>query len=179
MKLEKYSEEFKDILISNGVNFKDNRGVFKKTIFGDELVRLMGPVYELITVKSDKNVIRGLHFQKPPHPVSKFITCIYGEIQDVFVDIRKGSKTFGKHGFIKLREDDSSGIFIPKGFAHGYSVLSDVAIVAYLQSDNYYEELDESINPLSLNINWKVKNPTISKKDKSAKNFNEFESSFE
>ena len=66
MKLEKYSEEFKDILISNGVNFKDNRGVFKKTIFGDELVRLMGPVYELITVKSDKNVIRGLHFQKPP-----------------------------------------------------------------------------------------------------------------
>jgi len=179
MKLEKYSEEFKDILISNGVNFKDKRGVFKKTIFGDELVRLMGSVHELITVKSNKNVIRGLHFQQPPHPVSKFITCIFGEIQDVFVDIRKSSTSYGKHGFIKLRENDSCGVFIPEGFAHGYSVLSDVAIVAYLQSDNYYEELDESINPLSLNINWKVKNPTISKKDKSAKNFNEFESSFE
>ena len=179
MKLEKYSEEFKDILISNGVNFKDKRGVFKKTIFGDELVRLMGSVHELITVKSNKNVIRGLHFQQPPHPVSKFITCIFGEIQDVFVDIRKSSTSYGKHGFIKLRENDSCGVFIPEGFAHGYSVLSDVAIVAYLQSDNYYEELDESINPLSLNINWRVKNPTISKKDKSAKNFNEFESSFE
>jgi len=179
MKLEKYSEEFKDILISNGVNFKDNRGVFKKTIFGDELVNLMGSVHELITVKSDKNVIRGLHFQKPPYPVSKFITCIFGEIQDVFVDIRKSSKSYGKHGLIKLKENDSCGVFIPKGFAHGYSVLSEVAIVAYLQSDNYYEELDESINPLSLNINWRVKNPTISKKDISAKNFNEFESSFE
>ena len=131
MKLEKYSEEFKDILISNGVNFKDNRGVFKKTIFGAEVVRLMGPVYELITGKSDKNVIRGVHFQKRPHPVSQFITCIYGEIQDVFVDIRKVQKLTENMDLSSL-EDDSSGVFIPEGFAHGYSVLSDVAIVAYL-----------------------------------------------
>lgn len=178
MKLEKYSEKFEDILISQGVNFRDNRGVFKKTIFGDELVDLMGSVHELITVKSVKNVIRGLHFQSPPFPVAKFITCIHGEIQDVFVDIRKNSKNYGKHGTFNLSEKDSFGIFIPTGFAHGYSVLSDSAIVAYLQSDNYFNELDQSINPLSLNINWNVKNPIISKKDSEANYFKHFISPF-
>ena len=178
MKLEIHSEKFNDVLISHGVNFEDERGAFKKVIFGDELMNLMGSIYELMTVKSKKNVIRGLHFQKTPHPVSKFITCTKGEILDVFLDIRQDSDNYGEYGIYKLNEKDSSGIFIPEGYAHGYSVISDEAIVVYLQSDNYFEDLDGSINPTSIDIDWEVKNPIISKKDQDAIKFEKFKTCF-
>jgi len=179
MKLNSFSKEFPEVLISEGLNFTDERGLFKKTIFGDKINYLMKDVKEVLCVNSNKNVIRGLHFQNPPYPVSTFVTCIKGEIFDVFLDIRKNSKTYGNFGGISLKESDNKGLFIPEGFAHGYSVLTDNTTVIYLQSDNYAPKFDSSINPLSIDVDWKVDNPIISTKDKNSVPFNDFISLFE
>lgn len=179
MKLTSFSKKFPEVLISEGLNFTDERGLFKKTIFGDQINLLMKDVKELLCVNSNKNVIRGLHFQNPPYSVSKFVTCIKGEIFDVFLDIRKKSKTYGQFGGIVLKESDNKGLFIPEGFAHGYSVLTNNTTVIYLQSDNYAPKFDSSINPLSVDIDWKVEKPIISTKDKNSVPFDKFISLFE
>ncbi len=178
MQIKSFSENHEEIKIISGKNFSDSRGTFKKTIFGENLKNLMPNPSEVLSSTSRKNVIRGLHFQNPPHEVSKFITCIHGEINDVFLDIRKTSKEYGKHGSIKLKGNDNLAIFIPEGYAHGFSVLSEYAVVVYLQSKDFDEQYDESINPLSLEIDWMVENPIISEKDLRAVGFAEFDSLF-
>jgi dTDP-4-dehydrorhamnose 3,5-epimerase-like enzyme len=97
---------------------------------------------------------------------------------DVFLDLRSESDTYGEFESIKLKEDDSLALLIPEGFAHGYSTLSNEAILIYLQSGNYNYKYDESINPLSLGIDWQVDNPIISEKDKASENFKRFKSKF-
>ena len=172
MEIFNHSSKFKEVLICKGVNFTDHRGTFKKTIYGDNLETLMGgSVKEILCVNSSKNVIRGMHFQKKPNEVSKFVTCIKGSITDVFMDIRKNSKTYGEVGSYDLKETDSYSILIPKGFAHGYLVTSKEATVIYAQSDNYSQESDSSINPFSINYNWNTKTPVLSERDSKATNF--------
>ena len=173
MKVENYSEELSDIKICSGVYFNDKRGSLKKAIHGDEIDKLMPNIREVLCTTSQKNVIRGLHYQDNPYQVKKFITCIKGEILDVFVDIRKDSETFGEHGVQKLTENDSLSVLIPEGFAHGFATLSKSSVVVYLQSENFRPEFDRSINPLSLEIDWRVSNPIISEKDKKAIKFAE------
>lgn len=171
MKVENYSAELSDIKICSGVYFSDERGSIKKAIHGDEIVTLMPNIREVLCTTSQKNVIRGLHYQEDPYQIKKFITCIKGEILDIFVDIRKDSKTYGKHGAQRLTESDSLSVLIPEGFAHGYATLSKSSIVVYLQSENFNPEFDRSINPLSLDIDWKVDDPIISEKDEEAIKF--------
>ena len=171
MKVENYSAELSDIKICSGVYFSDERGSLKKAIHGDEIVTLMPNIREVLCTTSQKNVIRGLHYQEDPYQIKKFITCIKGEILDIFVDIRKDSKTYGKHGAQRLTESDSLSVLIPEGFAHGFATLSESSIVVYLQSENFNPEFDRSINPLSLDIDWRVDNPIISEKDKTAIKF--------
>lgn len=171
MKVENYSAELSDIKICSGVYFSDERGSLKKAIHGDEIVTLMPNIREVLCTTSEKNVIRGLHYQEDPYQIKKFITCIKGEILDVFVDIRKNSKTYGKHGIQRLTESDSLSVLIPEGFAHGFATLSENSVVVYLQSENFNPEFDRSINPLSLDIDWRVDDPLISEKDKAAVNF--------
>jgi len=171
MKVENYSAELSDIKICSGVYFSDERGSLKKAIHGDEIVTLMPNIREVLCTTSEKNVIRGLHYQEDPYQIKKFITCIKGEILDVFVDIRKNSKTYGKHGIQRLTESDSLSVLIPEGFAHGFATLSENSVVVYLQSENFKPEFDRSINPLSLDIDWRVDGPLISEKDKAAVNF--------
>ncbi len=178
MKTKIFSPEFNEVIISEGINFNDERGQFKKTIYGKKVEQMMGNISELLCVKSNKNVVRGLHFQNPPAEISKFITCIDGKILDVFLDIRKNSNTYGSFGSVVLEGTDNRGLFVPKGFAHGYSVLSDYATVVYLQSGDYSSEHDDSINPLSIDIDWKVEDPILSEKDKSAVKFKEYKSNF-
>ena len=178
MKIKIFSREFNEVFVSEGVNFFDERGQFKKAIYGKKVLEMMGSVNELLCIRSNKNVIRGLHFQDPPEAISKFITCIDGEVLDVFLDIRTNSNTYGKYGSKVLKDSDNNGLFIPEGFAHGYSVLSDTATVVYLQSGDYSPEHDGSINPLSLDIDWKVEKPILSEKDISATVFKEFRSNF-
>jgi len=174
MQVKEFSDELSEIKICSGVNFNDERGTLKKTIHGDKIDKLFPQIKEVICTTSKKNVIRGLHFQKQPFEIKKFITCVKGSILDVFVDIRKESKTFGKYGTINLSESDSLSILIPEGFAHGYSTLSSESVVVYLQSGNFNPDYDGSINPLSLDIDWKINEPIISEKDTSALNFIDF-----
>lgn len=120
--------------------------------------------------KSSYGVLRGLHFQKPPFCQSKLVRVIKGAVLDVAVDIRKGSPTFGKHVAVELTEDNHRQLFIPRGFAHGFSVLSDEVIFQY-KCDNFYAPKSEGAiawNDPDLNIDWKIPADRIilSEKDK-------------
>lgn len=120
--------------------------------------------------KSSYGVVRGLHFQLPPHAQSKLVRVIKGRIIDVAVDIRKSSPTFGKHIAVELSDENHRQIFIPQGFAHGYSVLSEEAIVEY-KCDNYYAPESEGAvawNDDSLDIDWGIPADKVilSEKDK-------------
>ena len=120
--------------------------------------------------KSSYGVVRGLHFQVPPHAQSKLVRVVKGRILDVAVDIRKSSPTFGKHVAVELSAENHRQVFIPRGFAHGYSVLSNEAVVEY-KCDNYYAPESEGAiawNDGDLAIDWQI--PTdkviLSEKDK-------------
>jgi len=118
--------------------------------------------------KSAKGVIRGLHFQHFPKPQAKLVRCARGKIFDVAVDIRPNSENFGKWFGIELSEENRKMLFIPEGFAHGFSALSEDAEVLYKASNEYAPEFDAGIrwNDEDLNINWRVESPIISEKDK-------------
>lgn len=107
---------------------------------------------------SSRGVMRGLHFQRPPHAQAKLVRCVRGRVLDVAVDIREGSPTYGQHVAVELSEENKRQFFIPRGFAHGFAVLSDTAVFQY-KCDNYYcPEADEgiSIRDTSLGIDWQI-----------------------
>lgn len=152
--------------------FEDNRGYFfeafsEKEFF--EKVREIKFVQENESL-SKKNVIRGLHFQKGTYSQSKLIRVVKGRVLDVAVDIRKGSPTFGKHVAVELSEDNHLQVFIPRGFAHGFAVLSDEAVFQY-KCDNYYASGHEGAvawNDPDLDIDWRIpaEEVILSAKDK-------------
>jgi dTDP-4-dehydrorhamnose 3,5-epimerase len=123
--------------------------------------------------KSSYGVMRGLHFQRPPHTQAKLVRCVRGAVLDVAVDLRKGSPTYGKHVAVELTEDNHRQLFIPKGFAHGFAVLSDTAVFQYKCDDFYHPELDGGINILdeSLGIDWKIPTEKAIKQTKKCFNF--------
>ena len=128
-----------------------------------------------------KGVIRGLHIQVPPMSQIKLISVIKGKILDVFVDLRKHSKTYGKHEKIVLSQFDLFNIFIPDGFAHGFSVLEDETLVFYKTNNFYSVNHEQTIiyNDKKLDIDWQInENRIISDKDKNGMKFNEFDSPF-
>ena len=108
--------------------------------------------------KSSFGVIRGLHFQRPPYAQSKLVRCVRGAVLDVAVDIRKESPTYGQHVAVELTEDNHRQIFIPKGFAHGFAVLSDIAVFQYKCDEFYHPESEGGISLLDseLGIDWKI-----------------------
>jgi len=116
---------------------------------------------------SVKNVIRGLHFQKPPFEQAKLVRCLKGEIFDVAVDLRKKSPTYLKWRGVVLSEKNCYLLFIPKGFAHGFKVLSDFADVYYKCDNEYFPEYDGGIryDDPDININWGIDSPVVSEKD--------------
>lgn len=140
--------------------FEDKRGYFFESYNSLEFINKVGFVdfVQDNESKSSYGVMRGLHFQKPPHTQAKLVRCVRGAVLDVAVDLRKNSPTYGKHVAVELTEDNHRQLFIPKGFAHGFSVLSDVAIFQYKCDDFYHPELDGGISILddSLGIDWKI-----------------------
>jgi dTDP-4-dehydrorhamnose 3,5-epimerase len=131
---------------------------------------------------SSYGVMRGLHFQRPPFAQSKLVRVIKGAVLDVAVDLRKNSPTYGKHITVELTEENHLQLFIPQGFAHGFSVLSNEAIFQY-KCDNFYnKESEDSIlwNDKNLNIDWKIpeKKIILSEKDKTSQTFDFFSSPF-
>ena len=118
---------------------------------------------------SSYGVMRGLHFQRMPYTQSKLVRCVQGAVLDVAVDIRKGSPTFGKHVAVELTEDNHRQFFVPRGFAHGFAVLSETAIFQYKCDNFYHPEADGGINikDESLGIDWRipVEKAILSEKD--------------
>ncbi len=150
--------------------FKDDRGFFMET-YEERAFESAGIHMNLVQSnhsKSTKGVLRGLHFQKEPFSQAKLVRCIRGEILDVAVDVRKNSKTFGKHVKFILSEDNKNMLYIPRGFAHGFLVLSDTAEVVY-DVDNFYSAANEAgliWNDKTVSIDWGIENPILSEKDK-------------
>ena len=162
MKIKKTN--FKDLLIIENQKYTDPRGEFRELLIEKE-IKIKFP-FNVISI-SKKNVIRGLHYQIKK-PQGKFISVLKGKILDVALDLRKKSKTFGKHYKIVLSEKNCKSIYIPEGFAHGFSCLGKENIVIY-SCTNYRNPLGERgilWNDKTLKINWKIKNPIISEKDK-------------
>lgn len=150
--------------------FKDDRGQFLES-FRREIFKEHGVDYNFVQDNistSMKGTVRGLHYQKNPYSQSKLVMAVYGEILDVAVDMRKNSPTFGKHFSAVLNDENRHMMLVPSGFAHGFSVLSEKATVAY-KCDQYYHKPSERgvrWNDPALQIDWKEENPTLSKKDK-------------
>jgi dTDP-4-dehydrorhamnose 3,5-epimerase len=176
--------EISDVYIIEPSVFGDNRGYFLESF---NLEKFKENVYPIKFVqdnesKSSRGVLRGLHFQKPPFDQAKLVRCIEGRVLDVAVDIRKGSPTYGKHVAIELTGENKRQLFVPRGFAHGFSVLSDTAVFAYKVDNIYAPESDSGIryDDKELNIDWGVEDSEVivSEKDAELPFFLEFESPF-
>ena len=121
-----------DLLIIEPQLFKDDRGFFYESYNKNNLDKVIDVVFvQDNESKSNRGVIRGLHFQKPPHAQTKLVRCVSGKILDVAVDLRTNSKTYGKSFSIELSSENNKQLLVPKGFAHGFQVLSETAIVNY------------------------------------------------
>lgn len=165
-------------------SFPCNRGYFLESF---NLEKFEENVYPIKFVqdnesKSSKGVLRGLHFQKPPYEQAKLVRCIEGRVMDVAVDIRKGSPTYGKHVAVELSGENKRQLFVPRGFAHGFAVLSDSAVFAYKVDNTYAPEFDDGIrwNDKKLNIEWGIEDSEVlvSEKDAKLPFYSDFESPF-
>lgn len=162
--------EIPDIILILPRVFEDERGFFME-VYKKEDFKKIGINTEFIQENHSKSrfgVIRGLHFQRKPYEQAKLIRCVRGIIYDVIVDIRPNSSTFGKWISIILSEYNKYILYVPRGFAHGFAVLSDYAEVVYLVDNKYMPEYECGIiwNDKDLKINWPIDNPILSEKDK-------------
>jgi dTDP-4-dehydrorhamnose 3,5-epimerase len=173
-----------DVYILEPTVFGDHRGYFLESFNLDKFEENIYPINFLQDneSKSSKGVLRGLHFQKPPFSQAKLVRCIEGTVIDVAVDLRKGSPTYGKHVAIELSGENKRQLFVPRGFAHGFSVLSENAVFAYKVDNIYAPGSDSGIiyNDKELNINWGLKEEDVqlSSKDKDLKSFKNLDSPF-
>lgn len=176
--------EIEDVVIIQPRIFEDARGYFfesySRRVF-DTLVRDVTFVQDNES-KSVRGVMRGLHFQSPPFAQAKLVRCVSGSVLDVAVDIRKGSPTYGHHVAVELSDDNHLQLFIPRGFAHGFAVLSDTAVFQY-KCDNYYHPEAEggiSLADTTLGIQWPFgpADALTSEKDGRLPSFNDFKSPF-
>lgn len=160
--------EIPSILLLKPEVYRDDRGFFLETYREEHLGSQDIDVHFVQDnlSKSQKNTVRGLHYQIE-RPQDKLLMVMQGTILDVAVDLRRDSPTFGKHVATELSGQNKHQMFIPKGFAHGFSVLSDYALVYYKCSDYYYPKGERGLlwNDPDLDIDWKVENPIISEKD--------------
>ena len=168
MKIQK--TKFKDLFVIQSERFLDNRGYFRELLLEKSIKKKLN---FFVVSKSKKNVARGLHFQLK-NPQGKYVSVIKGQIFDVAVDCRPKSKTFGKHFKIIISEKNSKSIYVPPGFIHGFVGLEKENIVLYSCTNyrNKQSELGVKWNDKNLNINWGIKKPILSKKDKNNIHFN-------
>lgn len=140
--------------------WKDARGYFFESYSKRDFDKAIGEVNFVQDNQScsTKGVIRGMHFQKPPYAQAKLVRCVVGAVRDIAVDLREGSPTYGQYVAVELTQDNHLQFFIPKGFAHGFEVLSDVAVFQYKCDEYYHPEAEDGINPFdpTLNIEWET-----------------------
>lgn len=174
--------EIEGLLILEPRVFKDDRGLFFES-FNAELFEQEAGKIQFVQDNqsvSKKGVLRGLHFQNPPHAQGKLVRVAKGSVIDVAVDIRKNSPTYGKHVAVELSAENNKQFWIPTGFAHGFVALEDDTIFCYKCTDYYAPECEGSLlwNDEVLNIDWGIENPLVSSKDEVAAKFANFETSF-
>jgi len=159
-----------DLILIEPDVYKDERGYFMEVYKSSEFQKagIDKTWVQVSQSSSQKNSLRGLHYQKNPKAQGKLVSVLHGSIFDVAVDVRRGSPTFGKWTGVELNATKKNMIFIPEGFAHGFCVLSDYAEVNYLCSGEYAKDLERGIrwNDPEVNISWPVKNPLVSDKDR-------------
>lgn len=183
--MEVIKTDIEGVVIIEPRIFNDERGYFYESFsqreFEEKVCRTV--FVQDNQSKSSYGVLRGLHFQKPPYCQSKLVRCIKGAVLDVAVDIRKGSPTFGKYVAVELTEENHRQFFVPRGFAHGFAVLSPEAVFQY-KCDNFYcKESEGSVawNDPQLAIDWRIpaEDVLLSPKDKLSKNIEEAEYLFD
>ena len=159
----------------------DSRGYFMESFSARKFKELTGLDAEFVQdneSKSSYGVVRGLHFQRPPHAQSKLVRVVSGRVLDVAVDLRPGSETYGKHFSVELTGDNHLQMFIPKGFAHGFAVLSDEAVFQYKCDDYYAPEYEGAVawDDPDLAIDWKIPHADVrvSEKDSRSARFKDY-----
>ena len=174
MKIER--TEIEGVYIIDNFNAADDRGLFVKTFnkntFNEN--NLDFEIKESYYSVSNKNVIRGMHFQLPPHDHEKLVYVAKGSILDVIVDLRKKSKTYKQHISINLSEENKKSIFIPKGLAHGFKSMKDGTITVYNVASEYNADFDSGIKFDSLDFNWNSLNAIVSNRDQDFQTLNSF-----
>ena len=178
------STKIKDVVIFEPRIFTDDRGYFFET-YNEKLFNDNGVTAKFVQdnqSKSSYGVIRGLHFQKGEHAQAKLVRVLQGRVLDVAVDLRKGSETYGKHVAVELSDVNNLQLFIPRGFAHGFSVLSRTAVFAYKCDNLYCKESEGGIdcNDPDLGIDWQIpaEDRVLSEKDKLHPLFKDFKTCF-
>ncbi len=188
--MEVIKTDIEGVLIIEPHVFKDARGYFFESFsqreFDEKAAPILGHTVNFVQDNesmSSYGVMRGLHFQRPPYTQSKLVRCVKGAVLDVAVDARKGSPTYGKHVAVELTEDNHRQFFVPRGFLHGFAVLSETAIFQYKCDEFYHPEADGGVSIVddSLGIDWKI--PTadalLSEKDTKHCLFKDFDSPFD
>ncbi|MBD5362624.1 MAG: dTDP-4-dehydrorhamnose 3,5-epimerase [Bacteroides sp.] len=177
---------FEGLLVVKPRVFTDSRGYFFESFSLRDFERCAGRGVDFVQDNescSQRGVIRGLHFQRPPYTQAKLVRCVSGRVIDVALDIRRSSPTYGQHFSIELSGENKLALFIPRGFAHGFAVVSEEAVFQY-KCDNYYHPESEggiSIFSPSLDIDWGIEpgKAILSPKDLNYPSLNDFNTPFE
>ena len=182
--MEVKKTDIEGVLIIEPKIFRDSRGYFFESYSEKVFKEMVGDINFVQDNEScsSRGVMRGLHFQRPPYSQAKLVRCVRGRVLYVAVDLRVGSPTYGKHVAVELTEENHRQFFIPRGFAHGFAVLSDTAVFQY-KCDNYYApDYDGGISILddSLGIDWGIdkSEAILSEKDTKHPYLKDFESPF-
>ncbi len=171
----------KDLILITPNVFQDTRGYFLESYNQKKLEKVIKTTFVQDNESlSQKNVLRGLHLQKPPYAQAKLVRVIQGSILDVAVDLRKGSETYGQYYKYILSGENKKQLYVPIGFAHGFLCLENNTILNYKCSNYYHTDSEISIawNDENLNIDWGIKNPILAKKDEQAEKLTTFENPF-
>ena len=170
------STKFNDVHLLINKRFEDKRGVFLKT-FNKETFKDAGlsvDFSESFYSVSERNVLRGMHFQLPPFDHDKLVYVVSGEVLDVVVDMRRGSNTYGESYSLTLSDSNNKSLYIGKGFAHGFLTISDTATMVYMTSTVHNSDYDTGVRWDSFGFEWNVTNPIVSDRDLNMKVFSKF-----
>lgn len=181
--MEVIDEPLKGLFLLRPKIFGDERGYFYESFNAKrfkELTSIQAVFVQDNQSLSQQNVLRGLHFQAPPHAQAKLVRVARGSVTDVVVDIRKDSPTYGQHFSVELNAANHLQLFIPEGFAHGFATRENDTLFLYKCTDYYHPETEGCLlwNDPELNIEWNVSQPIISAKDQNGSTFNSFASPF-
>lgn len=167
--------KFSGVWLKNNKVYRDERGTTSEILNVPSLT-IEGSkfnVSQILETRSQKNVIRGIHYSDTANPQIKVVRCINGQIRDCIIDLRPESSTFGQYEVFELSSEENQTLFISSGFGHAYEVITDSATVLYAIQTNFRFDLEYSINPLDVDLAlpWECSSPILSKKDSAAKSF--------